>query len=158
MMDVFAWLEGSSLSTWVREAPTIWAFASIITLHTFGMAILVGSSAVLDLRMLGVGRSIPLATMRGLFPIMWAGFWLNLVTGSVLFAADASARGTQWLFLVKILFVAVGVATVILIKRHLYDANADTVVVSGTAKGLALVSLLVWVAAITTGRLLAYVQ
>jgi uncharacterized membrane-anchored protein len=80
------------------------------------------------------------------------------VTGSVLFAADATSRGTQWLFLVKLLFVAVGVATMVLIKRHVYDAKADVFVVSGTTKGLAALSLVVWVAAIATGRLLAYVQ
>ena len=157
MMDLFNWLEGSALSTWVREAPTIWAFATIITLHTFGMGVLVGASAVLDLRLLGIGRTIPLAPMRTLFNVMWAGFWLNLVTGSVLFAADASSRGTQWLFFVKLLFVAAGVVTMVLIKRHLYGGKAEPVV-SGATKRLAVLSLLVWVAAITTGRLLAYVQ
>jgi len=157
MIDVYTWLEGSALSTWVREAPTIWAFSTILTLHTFGMAVLVGASAVLDLRLLGVGRTIPLGPMRPLFRVMWAGFWLNLVTGSVLFAADASSRGTQWLFFIKLLFVVTGVATIILIKRHLYRSNVDPIVVSGTTRGLALLSLLVWVAAITAGRLLAYV-
>lgn len=158
MMDLLAGLEGSAMSTWVREAPTVWAFATILTLHTLGMGVLVGASAVLDLRLLGVGRTIPLAPMRTLFRVMWAGFWLNLVTGVVLFAADASARGTQGLFLVKLLFVAMGVTTMILIKRHVYRAHADPGVVRGTTKGLALLSLLVWVAAITAGRLLAYVQ
>jgi len=158
MTDLFTWLEGSAMSTWVREAPTIWAFATIITLHTLGMAVLVGASAVLDLRLLGVGRAIPLGSMHSLFRVMWAGFWLNLVTGSVLFAADAASRGTQPLFLVKLLFVAVGVATMILIKRDVYGGAADPVTVSAAAKRLAVVSLLVWVAAVTTGRLLAYVQ
>ena len=157
MTDVFTWLEGSSLSIWVREAPTIWAFASIITLHTFGLAVLVGASAVLDLRLLGIGRSVPIASLRGLFSMMWAGFWLNLVTGSVLFAADASSRGTQWLFFVKLLFVAAGVVTMVLIKRHVYGGNAEPVT-SRATKRLAALSLLVWVVAIVTGRLLAYVQ
>jgi hypothetical protein len=158
MTDLFTWLEGSALSTWVREAPTIWAFATIITMHTFGMGVLAGTAAVLDLRLLGIGRTIPLASMRSLFPVMWAGFWLNLVTGSVLFAADATSRGTQWLFFVKLSFVAAGVATMVLIKRHVYGANVVPVVVSGSTKRLAAVSLLVWVVAIVTGRLLAYVQ
>jgi len=90
--------------------------------------------------------------------VMWAGFWLNLVTGSVLFAADATSRGTSVLFGVKLLFVAVGVTTIVLIKRNVYGAGADPVTVSGTAKRLAILSLLVWIAATTTGRLLAYVQ
>ena len=81
MMDVFTWLEGSSLSVWVREAPTIWAFATIITMHTFGMGVLVGACAVLDLRLLGVARSIPIGPLCTLCRVVWFGFWLSLVTG-----------------------------------------------------------------------------
>ena len=158
MMDLFTWLEGSALSVWVREAPTIWAFATIITLHTFGMGVLVGANAVLDLRLLGVARGIPLGSMQTLFTVMWAGFWLNLVTGSILFAADATTRGPSVLFWAKIAFVAVGVLTMVRIRRDVYGAGADPVVISSTAKRLAVVSLLAWVAAITSGRLLAYVQ
>ncbi len=158
MMDFYLWLEGTALSTWVRESPSIFAYAGVLTSHTFGMGVLVGASAVLNLRLLGVSGAIPLAPLRMLFPVIWAGFCLNLVTGTVLFAADATSRGTQWMFFVKLLFVAVGVATVVLIKRHVYDANTDPVVVSGTVKRLAVLSLVAWVVAITSGRLLAYVR
>ncbi len=158
MMDFYTWLEGSALSTWVREAPTIWAYATILTLHTFGMAVLVGASAVLSLRLLGIGRAIPIAQLGVLFRVVWIGFWVNLVTGTVLFGADATTRGTQGLFIVKILFVAAGVASVVLIKRHMDSANTDPIVVSGRMKGLACLSLVAWVAAITSGRLLAYIR
>ena len=89
---------------------------------------------------------------------MWFGFWLNLVTGSLLFAADATSRGTQWLFFVKMLFVVTGVVTMMLIRRHVFGGNTEPIVVSAPAKRLALLSLAAWVLAITAGRLLAYVQ
>ena len=158
MMDLLTWLEGSSMSVWVREAPTIWAFATIITLHTFGMGVLVGASAVLDLRLLGVARTIPLAPLQALYRVMWSGFWLNLVTGSVLFAADATSRGTQWLFFVKMIFVVAGVAATVSIRRRIYGESAESIAASATVKRLALVSLAAWVLATTSGRLLAYVQ
>jgi hypothetical protein len=158
MMDLFVWLEGSSLSVWVREAPTIWAFATIITLHTFGMGVLVGACAVLDLRILGVANAIPLGPLRTLYKVMWAGFWLNLVTGTLLFCADATSRGTQWLFFVKMFFVIAGVITTIQINKHLYGGNAEPIEANATVKRLALVSLAAWVLATTSGRLLAYVQ
>ena len=158
MMDFYAWLEGSAFSTWVREAPTIWAYATILTLHTLGMAVLVGASAVLSLRLLGFGRAIPIAPLGVLFRVVWIGFGVNLVTGTVLFNADATTRGTQGLFIMKILFVAVGVASVVLIKRHLDSASTAPIVVSGRVKGLACLSLVAWVVAITAGRLLAYVR
>jgi hypothetical protein len=160
MMTLYSWLENSSFSIWVREAPTIWAFAMIITLHTFGMGVLVGASSVLDLRLLGVARGIPLGSLRPLFRIMWFGFWLNLITGSILFAADATTRGTSWLFLIKMLLVGAGVATIVLLRRHLYgeDDTVATPVVTSAEKRLAVVSLGAWLAAVLTGRLLAYVQ
>jgi len=158
MIDLFTWLEGSAFSTWVREAPTIWAFSTILTLHTFGMGVLVGASALLDLRLLGIGRTMPLGPLQSLYRIMWAGFWLNLATGSALFAADATSRGTQWLFFVKMLFVITGVVTMVLIRRQLYGGPAEPTVVTSSARGLAMVSLVAWVGAITAGRLLAYVN
>jgi hypothetical protein len=157
MIDFFTWLEGSAFSTWVREAPTIWAFSTILTLHTFGMGVLVGASALLDLRLLGIGRTMPLGPLQSLYRIMWSGFWLNLITGSMLFAADATSRGTQWLFFVKMLFVATGVTTMVLIRRQVYGTQTEPVVNSST-RALAAVSLVAWVVAITAGRLLAYVN
>jgi hypothetical protein len=162
MIDFFTWLEGSAFSTWVREAPTIWAFSTILTLHTFGMGVLVGASSLLDLRLLGIGRTMPLGPLESLYRIMWAGFWLNLVTGSMLFAADATSRGTQWLFFVKMVFVVTGVATMVLIRRNVYGTAsaraAEPIVVNGTARSLAALSLVAWALAITAGRLLAYVN
>jgi hypothetical protein len=158
MIDFFTWLEASAFSTWVREAPTIWAFSTILTLHTFGMGVLVGASSLLDLRLLGIGRTMALGPLESLYRIMWAGFWLNLVTGSMLFAADATSRGTQWLFFVKMLFVITGVVTMVLIRKQVYGAKTEPVAVNGTTRGLAVVSLVAWAAAITSGRLLAYVN
>jgi hypothetical protein len=155
-MDFFASLEGSALSTWVREADTVWAYPTILTMHTFGLALLVGASGVFDLRVLGVARRIPLAPMRSLFTVMWIGFWLNAITGSLLFIADASRRATSGLFLTKLLFVAVGVAAIIMIKRDVFGPSGDPVITS-KARGLAMVSLGVWALAIAAGRLLAYV-
>lgn len=155
-MALLTWLESSGLSTWVREGETIWAFPTILTLHTFGMGLLVGSSVVIDLRLLGVGKRLALAPLRTLFGVMWAGFWLNLVTGSLLFGADATRRGVDPLFMTKLVFVGIGVATVVLTRRSVFDAPEGAPAPSG--KTLAILSLVAWTAAVTTGRLLAYVS
>jgi len=152
---MFEWLEATSLSVWVREAQTIWAFPMILTLHTFGLALLVGGSVVIDLRLLGIGRQMPVAPLRMLFRVVWAGFWLSLITGSTLFAAYATMRGTSPVFYAKLLFVALGVSTVVLIRRAVFDVPAE-IAAAGSVKLMALLSLAAWTAAITTGRLLAY--
>jgi hypothetical protein len=155
-MALLTWLETSSLSVWVREGESIWAFPTILTLHTFGLTLLVGAATIINLRLLGVGRRMPLAPFRTLITIMWGGFWLNLVTGSLLFAADATARGTSAFFLMKLVFVGIGIASTILIQRSVFGDRPEA---SATAspKLLALVSIAAWTAAVTTGRLLAYV-
>ena len=88
---------------------------------------------------------------------MWGAFWLNLLTGTMLFIADASKRGTQPLFLIKLLLVGSGIATIVLIRRRIFDGTKEPLVITGAAKRLAVTSLLVWSAAVTAGRLLAYV-
>ena len=156
-MNILSSLEGSSFSMWLLGSNSIWAYPTVLTLHTFGMMVLVGASAMLDLRLLGFGRGIPLDSIKTLFRVMWVAFYLNAVTGTMLFAADATKRGTSVIFLVKLLLVAAGVVTIVLIKREVYGKNPAPVTVSGTARRLAIASLLVWSAAISTGRLLAYV-
>jgi hypothetical protein len=152
------WLQDTGVSTWIREANSLMAFPGILTLHTMGLGVLVGAAAVLDLRLLGMGGRMPLRPMRDLFRLMWLGFIVNAVTGTLLFAADAVKRGSSLFFFAKLAFVAVGVVTMVLIHRNVYSPDADPVTPTVTAKRLAVVSLLVWTAAITAGRLLAYVE
>ena len=157
MIEFFGWLQDSEMSTWVREAPTVWAFATVLTLHTFGMGVLVGASSVISLRVLGIGCGIPLGPMQTMLRMMWFGFWLNAVTGSVLFCVDAVSLGTSALFMVKLLLVALGIVMIVMIRRNVWGGRPGPVVVSSNAKLLAGASLAVWIAAITAGRLLAYV-
>ncbi len=153
-MDLFTWLEATSIATWVREGESLLAFPTILTLHTFGLGMLVGAAAVVNLRLLGIGWRAPIAAFRSLFTVMWIGFWLNAITGTMLFMAQATNRGTSLFFLAKMLFVAIGVASTLLIKRRVFDGTPDA---TAPGRALAMVSLVAWTAAITAGRLLAYV-
>jgi len=150
-------LDQSAFSTWLLSSNSIWAYPTVLTLHTFGMMVLVGSALMIDLRLLGFGRGIPLSSLERLFGVMWGAFWLNLVTGTMLFIADATKRGTQPLFLIKLLLVASGIATIVLLRRRVFDGTNEPRVITGAARRLAVTSLLVWSAAVTAGRLLAYV-
>ena len=81
---VLAWLEGTALATWTRESPSIWAYPTILTLHTVGLGIVVGASAVIDFRLLGFAPRISLPSLSPLFRmIVWA-FLLNAATGVLL--------------------------------------------------------------------------
>jgi hypothetical protein len=147
----------SSFSTWLLSSNSIWAYPTVLTLHTFGMMVLVGAALMIDLRLLGFGRGIPLTSLERMFRVMWAAFALNAVTGTMLFIADADKRGPDPLFWTKLALVAVGLVTAKMIRRASFQGHVEPVVISGAARRLAIVSLFAWTAAITAGRLLAYV-
>ena len=93
-------LETTGFATWLRESGSIWAYPTMLTLHTTGMGVLVGANWALDLRFLGVASSLPLSGLERLFRAMWIGFWVNFVTGVMLFAADATTKGTTNVFVI----------------------------------------------------------
>jgi len=71
---IFKTIEESGLSTWIRDSPSILAYWFILSCHAVGMALLVGASVVIDLRLLGVARDLPLAPLKELYRIIWIGF------------------------------------------------------------------------------------
>ncbi|HKE82589.1 MAG TPA: DUF6644 family protein [Vicinamibacterales bacterium] len=156
MTEFLASLEASSFSTWLRESPSIWAYPTVLTLHTVGLGVLVGANWMLDLRVLGFARALPTSLFARAFPIMWSGFWLNAATGVLLFVADPK-KATTTIFMWKLAIIAVAVMMLITLKRKLYGEPGDLDNVTGPVKAVAAVSIVLWVAAIATGRWMAYV-
>ena len=156
-MDLLLSIESSGFASWLRESNSIWGYPMILTLHTVGLALLVGASTVLDLCLLGFAARLPLVELSRAFRIMWIGFWINAVSGALLFAADATTRGTSRLFIGKLFLVAFGVLVIVAIRRQVFGTTPDRPRIGATAQVLAATSLVVWVAAITAGRLMAYV-
>ena len=150
MTNVLPWIEGTAIATWVRESPSLWAYPTVLTLHTVGLGIVVGASAVVDLRLLGYGRRMPLPALAPLFRLMAYAFAVNAMTGVLLFMADATTKARQPVFYVKLtcIFIALWctVGTRRIVRGDVPDAGARQ----------ALASLLFWAAAIAAGRLMAY--
>ena len=153
---MLSWLESTSLAVWLRESPSIWAFPTVLTLHTAGMAVLVGASWMLDLRLLGVGRNVALSAYRWVFPTLSVGLFVNLVTGVLLFIKDPTTWGTAMPFLVKMLLVVASVATLVPVRSLILRSDAAHRDVSRNFRLLAIASILAWAGAVTAGRLLAY--
>ena len=151
------WIDSTALSTCLKESPSVWAFPTVLTLHTTGMGILVGASYVLDLRLLGIGRNVPLSGYRWVFPTLAIGLSINIVTGILLFIKDPTHWGTAIPFLIKMLLVIASVATVVPMRSLVLGSGAEQSEVSSNMRLLAIASIVVWSGAITAGRLLAYV-
>ena len=157
MMELLASLENRGFGIWLRESPSMWAYPAVLTLHTLGLGVLVGGNAVLDLRLLGWGRAIPLAPLEKLFPVMRIGFWVNAISGVVLFVGDATTKGTTWGFMTKLAIIVVGGVLLRALRRTVYGRGQDAVVETPTSRVLAAASLALWFLAIVTGRYMAYV-
>jgi hypothetical protein len=158
-LEFLTWLESLGLAIWVRESLSLAAYPSILAFHAVGLAFLVGGSAAIDLRLLGYADDIPLAAMKKFFPVIYAGFWVNALTGGLLLIASATAMLTSVVFLIKLAFIVLGVVTVLLIKTRVFgDQEAlDSGTVPKIGRTLAIASLTCWVGAIIAGRMTAYV-
>ena len=159
MKEFFAFLEQMEFSQWVKDAPTIWAFPTILFVHTLGMAIVAGGSTMINLIVLGFWPAVPIKPFARLFPLLWVAFGVNAVTGTMMLLADATTKMTSPDFYVKMALVFAGLFILLRMRRQIFEnPQLDRVPLPGNAKMLAWASLACWFGAITAGRLLAYVK
>jgi len=157
MESFFEWLQGLSIANWIATDESIWSFPLILFLHSVGMGLTAGVMFMICLRLVGVGRPLPVSSMRMLFRIFWAGFVLNAITGSLLFAAHATITGNQPIYYAKLGLIAIGVALTFPLQQFV-DGDGSDGSIPAAVKGMAAVGLAVWVGVITTGRFIAYLQ
>lgn len=158
MYQILTVVEQTAFFTWVRESSSIWAYPSILFVHTVGLAIVVGLSTIVDVRLLGFARQLPFEPFERYFPFIWAGLWLNALSGSILFAADATVKLANPLFGVKMLLVALGTVSIVVIRRVVFGDRRKEPVVTTSAKVLAAASLVLWLGVTAAGRLMTYVR
>jgi hypothetical protein len=147
------WLEATGLADWVRMS--VPGYPSMIALHAIGMAVMVGLSLVIDLRVLGLFAGIPLQSLQRFFGLAWVGFGINFLSGSALFSAQATSYIVDWVFMTKMALVVLGAMTAAILQPAVAKAGpAGTV--SGGMKAVAAVAIVFWIVAIVMGRLTAY--
>jgi len=124
------------------------------TAHVIGAILLVGAISLLDLRILGYARGAPLQVLaRALTPLAAAGFVLMVLSGAVLFAADAKALVASSLFLIKVgLILLAGLNAFAF--RAVFARRDEPL--PGLAKAMAAASLGLWLCVVVAGRWIAY--
>ena len=150
-------LEASPFGALMRESSLLYPTANL--LHLLGLVMLLGSMLLLDLRLLGLAREVPLLeASRRLTPIGIAGLLLQLATGFCLFAADAGPLTGNWLLQLKLALVGAGIANALLFRacwaRRLADWDRRPPLAGRLQVAL---SILIWCGVMAAGRLLAYV-
>jgi hypothetical protein len=158
MTPVLEWLESTWLSTTLRDSPNVFLYPTILAFHTLGLAFFVGISSAIALRILGVGRIVPLAPLKRFYPIMWIGFFFNAVSGLLLLIIEPTKFLTMVDFYVKLVVIAGAVYCnrALYIRRFRHPATVDPNPLPAGDRALAVTILVLWGAAITAGRLTAY--
>ena len=156
-MGFFSALQESAFAQWVAGSPSLLAYPTVLTLHTVGMAIVVGTCVVMDLRLLGIGGDVPLSALAGAPRLVWTGFVVNAATGVALFTTDAEHKAMQTVFFVKLAMIFLGLVVYVRLQRLVFrDHASGPASISGEVKALAAVSLILWTGATVAGRLMAY--
>jgi hypothetical protein len=154
MMELFAWIERTSLSVSMREDYSAYFVAQI--LHAWGMAFLVGGGLVLSLRVLGVASDAPLERFVVVYPVMRVGLALAIPSGSMLLLGYPAKALTNWVFALK--FACLGGAAVLAwgLRRKLLVSAVDGLLPPSRTRWMAAVAMLLWIAGVCCGKLLLY--
>jgi len=156
-MAFLEWLQTTALATFVAE--TLWAYPLFETLHTLGMAMLVGVLGLVNLRVLGYKAELPILGTRDLLPLAWLGFTINLISGVALFTSDAVYFWSKYTFRIKLVLILLAGINAFVLGRAVFrraQMSGGGFDATPGVKWAAGSSLVFWVGAIVAGRLIAY--
>ncbi|MDX2240125.1 MAG: DUF6644 family protein [Leptolyngbyaceae cyanobacterium bins.302] len=152
------WLENSAVPTAIRQWS--WGYPLLEVIHILGLAVLFGSVAMFDLRLLGVSRHLLVTDLaRHLLPWTYFSFAIVALSGGLLFSTDATQIAANPAFQLKLGLIAAAGVNATLFHRGIYRSVQlwnRAVPVPVSARITAVLSLLLWAAVITCGRLIAY--
>ncbi len=156
MADLLAWLEGSALGHAMRNAG-VWTYGIVNLTHILGVSSLFGAVLVLDLRLLGLWRGVPLASIaRPTVPIATVGFIVAATSGICLITTNGSEYVGNPFLLIKFPAIFAGLINVAVLSRlTAWKARGSRALTAGEQRQLSAfgaISLLSWLTAIGAGR------
>lgn len=155
------WLQALEKTTWaIAIRQSVWLYPALEIMHIVGIALLVGAAFLFDLRLLGFSKQLPVTGLAQHL-LAWSrrGLLLIIPSGFLLFITNAEALGQDRTFWLKmILLVLAGLnATVFHAYTYRLVMRWDTNLIAPVGAKLAAVSsIILWIAIIACGRLLAY--
>ncbi len=162
MEAISAWMSSLGLAYYVNAYGWVWPLCEV--LHFVGMTVLIGTIGAMDLRILGVGKSIPIAALERFVPLGIAAFAINVATGFVFVAGNVGGPPLDYLnnlsFQLKMICIAAAgvnaLAFYIFGVAHGAAATAPGGNAKPAAKVIAVLSIILWLGVICFGRLIMY--
>ena len=158
--EICKWVNHTSMGKDIRDSA--WLFPIIETLHIFGIISLVGATSILDLRLMGLTfRDEPVSKLAKRFlPWAWFGFIVQVITGILMFASEATKMYSNWAFQIKMLLILVAGLNAFVFHSLAYqsvDKWDQDPVAPLSARIAGSTSILLWFGIVAMGRWIAYV-
>jgi hypothetical protein len=155
LTDVFKRVEDTGVAAFVRENP--FAFPTLEAIHVVSIMLVVGSIAMLDLRLLGVSsRNLSVTKLSDeVLPWTWASFVVSVISGVLLGAGQAGAYATNLQFQMKMVLMAL--AGINLAIFHFFTWRTverwnNAVPAPAAARIAGMFSLIFWIGVVVCGR------
>ena len=159
ILGVCEWLQSLPWASGVKESS--WQFPVIESIHSLALSVILWPAAILDLRLLGlVMRRRPVSSVAEEFlPWVWTGFVAMILSGAILFAAEAVKCYKSPFFRVKVILIAVAGLNALIFHKTVFSDIAswdEDTSAPWRAKVAGGCSLAVWIGVVAMGRALAY--
>jgi hypothetical protein len=157
MNPVLDWMQ----TTWLNQLALnyAWTWPTLESLHFLGLCLLIGAILIMDLRLIGFERLIPLRAVHGLVPLAFLGFGINLATGLMFCFGDPYRYAINIAFQIKMVLVLLAGLNALLyyVKvEPLLAAVGPHGKTPPLAKAVGAASILLWFGVLTYGRLIPY--
>ena len=158
VLAMMTWLEHRPFAIAIAEST--WLFPIVETVHVLALTIVVGSVAMMDLRLLGVGSKDRAASevISSSLPWAWSAFAVAFSAGSMMFSSKAATYYVNLPFRIKMICLAL--AAVNMLIFHLFTARGMSAWDRGTppraARFAAACSLTLWIVIVATGRWIGF--
>ena len=130
----------------------VWAYPALEVVHICGIALLLGNLVLLELRVFGWGKALPVKDLARLsLGLAAAGFGLAAASGLLMFASQPQELLSNRVFTLKMLLLFA-----VACNAAVFHARGSLDKLDGWARAQMLLSTLVWLAVVTCGRWIAY--
>lgn len=161
IMEFCRWLERTSLG--VSISGSDWLFPIIESVHVIALALVVGSIAVVDLRLLGLASKDRMVSQLSeeLLPFTWTAFAVAAISGFLLFTTNAVGYIENDLFRAKLLLLVLAAANMgvfhFLTFRTVSQWDREVAALPTGAKVAGALSLIIWLSIIVIGRWIGFI-
>lgn len=153
-------IETTAVAGFVKDS--VWAYPALETVHIIGLGLVFGAIVAFDLRVLGLNKSISVSRLgQHLLPWVWLGFFMNAMSGVLLFASDAGDFSNNPALQTKLFLILLAGINAAVFRTRVqpsfgeWDADRAAPRFARTSAGF---SIALWIAIVVAGRMIAYVK